>query len=97
MGKEVTKTITQLNDATGWLSPTYKNPSGKLDISIEVSSDWSGTIALQKTRDGGDTVKEVSTFTGDVETTIEDHADNVEFRLICTVFAAGEAEAALYR
>ena len=97
MGKEVTKTMTAQGHATGWIMPGYQNHSHQLNLSFDCSSDWSGTVVLQRTRDGGVTVKDVTTFTADVETNVEDHADNVAYRLYCSVWAAGEADAALYR
>lgn len=97
MGKAVDKTITAQGNATGWLMTGYQNPSHQLNLSIDCSSDWVGTIVLQRTRDGGVTVKNVTTFTDDVETNVEDFADNVAYRLYCSAYTAGQADVSLYR
>ncbi len=96
MEREFSATFDAAAEATGWISPA-KNKGKSLGLSIEVSSDWSGTIILQRTRDNGVTVKDVSSFTDDIETNVQDANDGVMYRLYCSVCSAGEAEGSLYR
>jgi hypothetical protein len=91
-----TKTVKGEADGTGFLSPTHNNPSGQLNVSIDCSSDWNGTIVLQRQRDGG-TVKTVKTYTEDAEEVIEDFIPGVVYRLWCISFTAGEAVLEIYR
>jgi hypothetical protein len=96
MDREFNATFTAAAQATGWISPA-KNKHKQLNLSIDCSSDWSGTIILQRSKDDGVTAKNVSSFTEDIETNVTDAADGVLYRLYCSVYAAGEADVSLYR
>lgn len=91
------KEITQLNDATDWIN-TYENSAYHvLNASIAVDGSWSGTITLQKTNDGGSTVRDVEDFSTDEEFQVEDPIPGVQYRLKCTSYSAGTATVELYK
>lgn len=91
-----TATVDGTGQGTDPLSPTHQNPNAQLNVSVECSSAWSGTIALQRKRVDGDW-KSVKTYTDDVEEIIEDSIPGVVYRLQCTVYSAGEAYLEIYK
>lgn len=93
----VTKTITQVNHATGWISPRHENPLPGLDMCIDCNSAWVGTIALQKRRNDTGATREVETYIEDEQARIDDPVAGVQYRLICTAHSAGQAVAELYK
>ena len=92
-------TLDAAGEATDWISPTYRNGIEQMDMSIEASSDFSGTIILEKkyTYDGTTYTKTVASYTESTEKIIEDTVNGVKYRLRATVVSAGSVEAALYR
>jgi len=95
--KYVTKTVTKLNDATAWISPTHDTPRPGLDMSIQEESAFVGTIALQKRRDSTAAIKMVEEYTLDEEARIDDNVPGVQYRLICTAYTSGHCFLELYR
>ncbi len=91
-----TATVDGTGQGTDPLSSTHQNPSAQLNFSIECSSAWSGTIALQRKRADG-TWKSVRTYTDDIEEIIEDAIPGVVYRLQCTVYSAGDADLEIYK
>jgi hypothetical protein len=97
MDKTVSEEITSQGDATGWISPTYKNPFHIMDASIDCSSDWDGTIVLQKRKNSSSTAMDVNEYTADAQFQIEDHIENVQYRLYCSAQSAGTADVEIYK
>lgn len=98
MNRSVTATLDGASEVTGWISSRYKNPSGQLNISIDGSSDWDGTIALDRTFDDGVTYEEVDTWQDtDIETALTDQIRGIQYRLRCSERTAGQAEVRLWK
>ena len=99
--KKVEATLDSAGDATAWISATHEGKAGqefpRLDISIACSSDWVGTIKLQKTIDSGVTAHDVEEWTEDAQDYLEDSIVGVLFRLYCSARSAGEADVMLYK
>lgn len=49
-----------------------------------------GTIALQRSFDGGTHWKTVASYTTDTETVIQEPEDGVSYRLYCSAYSAGQ-------
>jgi hypothetical protein len=95
--KAVSETLALAEQTTDWISPFNDNPWNNLDISIEADSAWSGTIQLQKSRDGGSTVHVVKEYTEDSQEYVEDKVPGVVYRLYCSARSAGAALCELYK
>lgn len=98
MPDSVTATINSAADTfTNGISPRHKNPSCRLNISIDEDSVWSGTIRLQRKVSGMTTWEDVETYAGDTQEFIEDHQPGNLYRLgsYAADYTAGEARVRL--
>lgn len=83
----VTKSVTAADQWTDWISPVSKSKSGSnpvkhghLAYSVG-GSDWSATVTLQRTFDGGTTPLDVETYTEAGQGIIDDPSDDVKYRI----------------
>lgn len=95
--KVVSAVVSGVGDSTDWISSYHNNPGHSLDLSIDVGTTWSGTIQVQKTRDGGDSFNVVREYTGSIETSIVDEVPASMYRLYCSARTSGEADVELYK
>ena len=93
----VEATLDAVAEATDWISPERGSPNQAMDISIECSSAWVGTIQLQKRRAIGEDAKVAKEYTTDAEESLEDPVKGTQYRLYCSACTGGEAVVELYK
>jgi hypothetical protein len=95
----VYKEADTLNDATGWISPTYQNRNRTLNMGIITDSSFSGVVTLQQRYgyDGTIYTRDIEIFTDDTYKRIDDDVDGVEYQLKLTEVSSGSVTLELYK
>lgn len=71
---DVSKTITAQNVFTNWVTLDHES-----DLSISgIAGD---TVTVQRTRDGGTTIRDIESFTSDVEKIISPSRQGIQYRV----------------
>ena len=97
--KRVGATLDAAGEYTDWISPSFRSGVETLNLGIDASSDFSGSVILELTYtyDSTTYTRTVATYTEDAQKIVEDHVNGVKYRLRMTERSAGSVEAELYR
>ena len=85
MAREESVAVSAQDTWTNPISSKYRNPTGRVNISIEADGAWSGTITLQRKLPDVATWEDVEEYTGDIQEYLEDQGEGVVYRIGCYI------------
>ena len=92
----VSATLAATADATPWLKVRSGHPRREhVGMNLSISGAMSGTITLERTRDGGTTILAVKTYTAAAEEVIEEPQSGMSYRIKYTSRTSGSPVAVL--
>jgi len=91
-----------MGDEDTWsdgLASAYRNPTGRVHISVEADGLWSGTVTLQRQLPGMTSWEDVETYTGDIQEVFQDATPGAQYRIGCAAgnYTAGTTIARLVK